>query len=439
MKKVPLFLRIAASLLTAALLLGTLAGCAGRGVETGETSDAPLSPAIGMLKRDAAEALRFCTPYYRDFTFSADKMKELFGASLDYITVGTLPDATAGTLICGGRAVLVGQTIPAPSIDFLRFVPAGAEKGTAEFGFTPHAAGWETTTVHCKIDLKEHENFAPVCTDTAVETLAGVCRSVDLSAIVSDPDGDELTFEITRYPRRGILTLTGGNAIYTPKDGFDGEDSFSFVALDPYGAKSSECECTLTVAENDLDLVFADMESDPAHYAAAWLCAQNVMDYRKENGRYLFAPEGEVSKIDCLVMMCCLLGLADEIPAAADTDALDDASLPSGKKGFLQYALVNGIVRLDEGKFDPSSPVTAADAAFMAAALLELPGMAAKQVFSDMNAVPEWVKPAMLAADASGILPRTASLSPAEPLNRAAIASLLLRIRDYTLDNAPKM
>lgn len=439
MKKVPLFLRIAAGLLTAALLLGTLAGCAGRGTEAGETQDDPISPAIGMLRHDAAQTLRFCTPYYRDFAFSAEKMKALFGQSLDYITVGTLPDAETGTLICSGRAVLAGQTIPAPSIDFLRFVPAGAETGTAEFGFTPHAAGWETTTVHCKIDLKEHENFAPVCTDVSAETLAGVCRSVDLPALVSDPDGDELTFEITRYPRHGILVLTGGSAIYTPKGGFGGEDSFSFVALDPYGAKSSECECTLTVAENDLDLVFADMEADPAHYAAAWLCAQNVMDYRKENGRYLFAPEGEVSKIDCLVMMCCLLGLADSIPAAADTDALDDASLPSGKKGFLQYALAGGIVRLDEGKFDPSSPVTAADAAFMAAALLELPGVSAKQVFSDAGAVPEWALPAMLAADASGILSRSASLSPAEPLNRAAVASLLLRIRDYTLDNLPKM
>ncbi|MBQ9716661.1 MAG: cadherin-like domain-containing protein, partial [Clostridia bacterium] len=73
-------------------------------------------------------------------------------------------------------------------------------------------------------------------------TAAGLWTQQDIAAYgslsASDPEGDTLTFEITRYPENGLLRLTNpqnGDYCYTPCDGVTGEDSFSYVVRDEWG------------------------------------------------------------------------------------------------------------------------------------------------------------------------------------------------------------
>ena len=418
--------RIAAGtalLLSAALLLS---GCSS-GVEmTGATkSTEQISPAIELLRRKQAAGLSFCTPRYEDKVFSEAEFTEKLGVRPEYIVVNTLPQPDAGTLLLNGRAVLEGQTIPASSLDFLRLIPAEGKEEAATFLLTAKADGWENTPMLCRVALLEHENFAPVAQDVSLETLSGVCCFADLSALATDPDGDGVEYRVITYPKHGTVEFRDGKAVYRPVKSFRGKDSFAFEAVDIYGARSRECTVSMDVSENETGILFADLQDSPAHLAAIGLCADSIMTYRMENGEYRFEPDGEVSKIDLLVMMMCLRGLSGEVSAVADTEAVDDAGLSSGKKGFLQYAIAKGIVRLEDGKFAPNEPATAADAAFMAQKLLGLPTLAAKQKFSDLGDVPAWAEDALVTMDAAGVFRRDGALDAGQKLTRVDVVEIL--------------
>ena len=48
----------------------------------------------------------------------------------------------------------------------------------------------------------------------------------------TDGDGDALTFAIIEAPQNGHLSGTAPHLVYTPREDFDGEDSFTYVARD---------------------------------------------------------------------------------------------------------------------------------------------------------------------------------------------------------------
>ncbi|MBT6852377.1 MAG: tandem-95 repeat protein, partial [Opitutae bacterium] len=53
-----------------------------------------------------------------------------------------------------------------------------------------------------------------------------------IKLIASDPDGDDLTFTITRNPNNGSLSGNGPSYVYTPSKDFNGQDSFQVMAND---------------------------------------------------------------------------------------------------------------------------------------------------------------------------------------------------------------
>lgn len=414
------FARVLAWILAVWMPAAALFGCAEKpAAETGEQ----ISPAIDLLRKKQASGLSFCTPRYEDKVFSAAEFEKKLGVKPEYVIVNTLPASETGTLLLNGRAVLSGQTVPASALDGLRLIPGDAD--AAVFLLTAKADGWENVPMVCRVSFLEHENFAPVARDVSLGTLTGVACFAGLSSLASDPDGDPVEFRVVSYPRHGVLEFRGDSAVYLPEESFSGKDSFTFAAVDPYGACSRECEVSLNVEKNGSGILFDDLKDSPIHLAAIGLCADNVMTYRLENGKYLFEPEGEVSKIDLLVMMMCLRGLETEVAAVADTEAIDDAGLSSGKKGFLQYAIAKGVARLEDGKFLPNEPATAADAAFMAQKLLGLPSLAAKKEFSDLADAPAWAEDALVTLDAAGILERDGALNAGQQLTRADVAGIL--------------
>lgn len=421
--------RFICCLLLAAFALSACA-CGTDSVGTSGSS-AALSPALDLLRGQTSLVL--CTPRYADLAFSRTDFCDLTGEGTEYIVVNSLPTAESGLLLLNGSAVLAGQTIPASSLDYLKFLPAsGGENAPAEatFTFTAKADGWENRELTCTVALLDGENFPPAAEDATAETYESVACYTSLTA--PDPNGDGVTYRVTVYPRHGTLTLDGASVVYTPNEGFTGKDDFSYVASDRYGASAPEKTVTFSVEKNKTGLHFADMTGSPAHNAAIRLCADEVMTYRTGADGYLFEPEKPVSKIDCLVMMLCACGQADGVTAVTDCEAADDDALTAGKRGFLRKGIELGAVHLEDGLFRPNEPVTAADAAFMATALLDVPALSAKQTFSDLDSTPAWACAALVSADSSGILSARDGLLDADgELTREDVALLLENMRNY--------
>lgn len=87
-------------------------------------------------------------------------------------------------------------------------------------------------------------NRAPEAFDQQLETDANTPLDVELEG--TDPDGDELTFEVTTPPEHGELIGEPPLVQYVPDSGFVGEDSFEFIALDDFLA-SPPARVTITV------------------------------------------------------------------------------------------------------------------------------------------------------------------------------------------------
>lgn len=76
-------------------------------------------------------------------------------------------------------------------------------------------------------------NIRPVGTPQTVSVDAGAQVTITLTAF--DPDGDPLTYKISKRPTKGTATQLnagGSQVLYTPKANFSGKDSFSFTVSD---------------------------------------------------------------------------------------------------------------------------------------------------------------------------------------------------------------
>ena len=94
-------------------------------------------------------------------------------------------------------------------------------------------------------------NAAPVANDITYTTPYQTAITRNLTSLSSDIDGDPLTFVIVVQPANGTITLNpAGNFTYTPNNGFEGTDSFTFQANDGK-ANSNIAKVTITV-ENEI-------------------------------------------------------------------------------------------------------------------------------------------------------------------------------------------
>lgn len=83
------------------------------------------------------------------------------------------------------------------------------------------------------------ENLPPCTENLEFSTMRGTAFRGQL--IAEDPEGEEVSFEITIAPGKGTITLEpDGSFIYTPAKGKRGKDYFGYRATDPQGSRSQE-------------------------------------------------------------------------------------------------------------------------------------------------------------------------------------------------------
>lgn len=374
-----------------------------------------------------------------DIRFSAADFKQALGISqLKSITVLSLPASETGTLKLSGARVSDGQTLRAAELANLTFTPATPLVTEASFRFS--AGG--LTELTCTLRIIEELNAAPSVAEVtdarlSVETQKNLALFGSLSAY--DPEGDELTYLIVSYPERGSVLMTDastGDFRYTPKKGFTGKDSFSYVVRDCYGNYSKVATVSVTVSRRAADYTYEDMVGKSAYGAALKMEAAGIMQSTIiGDGRY-FDPDGTVSRADFVVMAMKAAGIT---PRTGLTDTLfdDNSEIPEALRGYIATAQKLGFIIGDftENRlvFGGDKTITRAEAAVIVARIIDPDSAATHTVFADGSTIPVWAKTAVYTLYDLGILSRTGAntISPTGSLTRAQTAELLAAVMNY--------
>lgn len=390
-----------------------------------------ISPAIGYLR--STTTLEKCSVGGETVNFAQNDFIDTIGAKFDYIVISELPEK--GVLTLNGVKVLAGQTIPVASLDYLKFNPDSNTPQTCSFTFTTRASGWENTEVPCHISVLETANFSPIASDGSLKTMEDIAVYGSLKVV--EPDNDNVSYNIIKYPRNGYARVSkDGSIVYTPETGYTGTDSLVYTVTDRFGNLSEEATVDIEVLENKSGIVFEDLKTSPTHLSAIKMAEKNIMTYKNENGVYTFSPDEKVSKIDYLVMLMSATQLDQDLTAVADTDFFDDSKLSAGRKGYLARALSLGIVNINQGIFNPLDNITKAEAAVMTAKALSLPELSAKQTFVDINDVPKWAHTAVASATNVGLFEgEKGYFSPNKALTKGDVADVLAKALDYIEEN----
>ncbi len=111
-------------------------------------------------------------------------------------------------------------------------------------------------------DTWTRRNRIPRTVDDVYTVDEDTTLSVDAPGVLgndSDADGHDLAAELVDAPANGALELAAdGSFVYTPEPDFNGEDGFSYVAVDGFG-NSAVTQVTITVSGvNDLAVAVED-------------------------------------------------------------------------------------------------------------------------------------------------------------------------------------
>ena len=162
---------------------------------------------------------------------SIDIMLEATDLDNDSLTYSV--DATSDN---GGTISLVGSLVTySPSQDFV---------GTDTFTFTANDGTVDSNMATVSIAVNR-VNTPPEAVDQSISVDEN--GSVDFTLNASDADGDPLTYTFINQPVSGVLSGEAPNLTYKPDEGFTGEDSFRYFAVDGF---SDTANTTVTITVN---------------------------------------------------------------------------------------------------------------------------------------------------------------------------------------------
>ncbi len=397
-----------------------------------------VSPAISVIAKDTS--LRVTGMSYGNAVFSASDFDLTLGATVDEITILTLPDPDEGTLRLGDAPITVNQKIKRRHLSSLVFHPTDSDGAEATFYFT--ADGGYTTA--CEVSVIGTVNLAPTVNSESVSTsvLSGISTGVSVSA--SDPDGDEMTWFVTEFPKKGTLTLSAsedGLFVYTPDENKRGRDSFTVYARDEYGNWSEPVTVDIKIGKNKTGIEYSDLGGLAVYSDAVKMTAAGVMNGNTADGVTYFDPEKAVTREDFITMLMKTVGL-DEIPEVAPVGFADDGEISNGARNYCRAAkklgLVNGSTVDGELYFNPKSEITHAEAAVILNNLIgvdESVGEKAVSVFAEDSVVPVWARSAVGAMHTIGVMKLAdGGASALSVLTRADVAKILAAVMDMVVE-----
>jgi hypothetical protein len=176
---------------------------------------------------------------------------------------------------------------------------------------------------------------------------------------VSDPEGELMTFTVTRQPRRGTVTISPeGNFTYTPARNKVGMDSFTYTATDPKGNVSREATVTIRILKPADSAQYRDTAGLDCRFEAEWMRSTGLFEGEKVGGALCFNPQKTVSRLEFATMVMELL----EIPTNEEVSA-ELTDVPQWLQPYVAAALRSGLLTGSAELTD--DPITTAEAAAM--------------------------------------------------------------------------
>ena len=367
---------------------------------------------VAALCLPAAAADVDCDSVYC-FT-DADFQEEVVG-----ICVTDLPDPATGTVLLGARVVRPGDILTADQLSMLTFSPLWTEVDQdAVVTYLPIYENRVAGEASMTIAIHGKQDKAPVAQDSALETYKNLENTGKLK--VSDPEGQTMTFTVTRAPKRGTVEVReDGPFTYTPKKNKVGVDSFTYTATDPAGNVSREATVTVQIVKPTDAAMYTDTAGTGCEFTAEWLRSTGIFAGEQLGDDCCFSPERPVTRGEFLAMTMKALEMAGDYEAEA-TGFEDEC--PAWLKPYLAAAQRSGLVRgyaTETGaEFRANDPITGAEAASIVSLALELPSA----VISEDRELPVWAATALATVNSNGI-----EFANTDTVTRAQAANALYR------------
>ena len=282
------------------------------------------------------------------------------------ICVTKVPEKSLGALRLGSRTIRSGDILTAGQTEQLTFsTPLGRADRTAEISYLPIYENRVAPCTAMTIHIRGKEDHAPIAENSAAETYRNMSATGSLK--VSDPEGQPMTFAVTRQPRRGTVTIhEDGTFTYTPKKNKVGVDSFTYTATDPAGNVSREATVTVTV----LKPTDAPSYTDTASFTAEWMKHTGIFTGETLGNQSCFQPEKPVTRGEFVTMLVNALDMPVE-ETLTQTGYTDE--IPRWLQPYLAAAVRSGLTSGLESSetFGCYDPITAAEAAAMISNLTE--------------------------------------------------------------------
>jgi len=273
-------------------------------------------------------------------------------------------------------------------------------------------------------------NSAPVAENLEFATYKNISITENLSA--KDPEGDTVTFEITREPKKGIVEVNDeGEFTYTPLENKKGKDSFSYTAKDSAGNISQPATVSIKIKTQTTDICYADLKNSDCRYDAICLAEKGVFVGEKLGNEYFFQPDAEITRGEFLSMCLniCDVEILDDINK---TGFYDDSEIPQWSKPYIATALMSGIVHGYEDSdsnvvFSANSPISYKEAAVILNNTLNITDVNTDTVFNE--SYPSWAVQAMSNLISCDVIERTGAETK-DVLTRADAAKMLVSALD---------
>lgn len=290
------------------------------------------------------------------YCFSSGDFSE--ETSLSGICLTDLPES--GALLLGTRILVPGDILTAQQVAQMTFCPVRSELDqTVQVSYLPifddHVAGSASMT----ISIRGKEDKAPIAEDFAMETYKNLPNTAKLK--VTDPEGQTMTYTITRQPKRGTVEIKeDGSFTYTPKKNKVGIDSFVYTATDPAGKVSRQATVTITILKPTDAKQYTDTIGRECRFAAEWMRHTGIFVGEKLAENPCFSPDKEVTRGEFVTMLVKAL----DIPVDAEvtyTGYTDE--IPQWLQPYLAAAMRSGLTAAlaDQQTFGANEPITGAE------------------------------------------------------------------------------